>query len=226
MPLVGKSGVSIPVVLPRLVDLRLDGVDTVIAGFMDLVSMSSPLHNVVIRFRGRTYGDSTRASAIKKIITLYYEYLVLEYPRKLDHLTISPNLFEDVLVFDARSYSTPTFHPMYNLQLRLPGTHHALTLRTIPLFPLKNIREFTAAKLDLDSRNWREVLQEVEGLLHLQLDGLGQPELALGALGFDDGGVCGETIRIILDRSHPHSQKREPTNRPQTAIAGAPQYHY
>ena len=92
MPLICESALVPPVVLPRLVYLRLCGAETVIAGLMGLISMSSPLHNVIIRFK-LTYSPSewTLTDAVKKILTSYYECQGLDYPCEVNCLTISSN---------------------------------------------------------------------------------------------------------------------------------------
>ena len=46
LSLVENSGEPVPIVLPRLVDLKLCGTDEGIDGFIDLISMSSPLYSV------------------------------------------------------------------------------------------------------------------------------------------------------------------------------------
>jgi len=51
VPAAETSGALAPVFLPQLVDLRLCGEDAIIAEFIRLVDMSSPLHGVVIYFK-------------------------------------------------------------------------------------------------------------------------------------------------------------------------------
>ena len=57
LPSVENSGGLVPIVLPCLVDLRLCGKDGAINGFMDLISMSSPLHNIIINFQDNHIPD-------------------------------------------------------------------------------------------------------------------------------------------------------------------------
>ena len=61
LPSIGNSGELVPVVLPRLVDLKLHGTDEAIEEFIDIISMSSPLHNVTIDFE---YNDSSLAARV------------------------------------------------------------------------------------------------------------------------------------------------------------------
>jgi len=77
---------------------------------------------------------------------------------------------------------------------------NALTEQVIPLFPLKDICEFTANGLEFVTNSWRRRLGKMEGLLHLQLTHLDIGP-ALGALDFDRRGVYGEATQIILKDS-------------------------
>jgi hypothetical protein len=45
LPAVERSGTPVPIVLPQLVDLRLNGAKGPVLQFVDLIDMSSPLHN-------------------------------------------------------------------------------------------------------------------------------------------------------------------------------------
>ena len=82
----------------------------------------------------------------------------------------------------------------------VPAGGNALTERVIPLFPLKDIREFTANGLKFVTNSWRRILGEMEGLLHLQLTHLDTGPV-LDALDFDRGGVYGEATKIRLKDS-------------------------
>ena len=46
-PLVEASGAPFPIVLPRLVGLRLCGLQAAVVGFLDFISMSSSLQDIV-----------------------------------------------------------------------------------------------------------------------------------------------------------------------------------
>jgi len=117
IPQAKPSGPSIPVAPPQLVDLRLYGAEATIAGFMDLVSMSSPLHNITIHFEStRTSIIPALASTIKKILTPYYKNQGPDYPRKANSLTISKSEGK-FLAFNVGSRSTSASSPTFNLKL-------------------------------------------------------------------------------------------------------------
>ena len=169
-PSVENSGGLVPVVLPHLVDLRLYGVDEVIDGFIDLVSMSSPLHNVTIDFeRNNAPSVAAHENTAKKILTVYYGCKELEYPRKVTHLTISspPSCH---LTIGAKSHSTSAHRPTYNLELRFHGMRGALVQKVIHFFPLKHVRKYTVERFDPPADDWRRTLRRMKGLLHLRLD--------------------------------------------------------
>ena len=187
LPPIEGSGTLAPIVLPRLVDLRLYGMGTFVAGFMVLVSMS-PLHNVVIHIqsdRGPTF--PVPSEAIKQILTAYYECQELEHPRKVDHLTVS---MRHLLVVNASSSPTPACHPTYSLTLQAFEMGSAVVAGILSLFPLEHICVFAATELDLIEDDWHTVLQEMKGLMHLRFDSL-EVGPVLDALGLDDEGVYG-----------------------------------
>ena len=185
LPPVEGSGVFVPIVLPRLVDLTLYGLGTLIAGFMDLVGMS-PLHNVVIHLE--RYGTvPVLSGAVKQILSAYYECQGLEYPRKVDNLTVS--LGNIPMVIHASSSATSACHPTYNSRLQSFDTSGAFIGKIIPLFPLEHTQVFAATKLGLIEYDWRMVFQKMKGLLHLQLDSI-DIRPVLNALRLDNRGVC------------------------------------
>jgi len=193
IPLVDQSEEPSSVVLPQLVDLRLDGSGTVIAGLMALVSMS-PLHNVVIRFQ-HTYLSNVwdLSDTVKQILTAYYKCQGLEHPRKVDHLTVSSR---HELVASARSSPTLECPPTYSLELQFYDMRNALAKETIPLFPSEHTRVFATTGLNLDVDDWRIVLLNMKGLLSLRLDRLDIGPV-LDALCFD-----GESAYLDLPTPH------------------------
>jgi len=198
LPPIEKSGPPVPVVLSNLVDLRLYDTDSDIVGFTDLINMSSPLRNFVIRFHAARF--PTLVATVKKILTAYYECRGLERPRRADHLTISSGPMENDLTIDAGSPSTPS----PNFKLQFHGVVGMFTGDIVPLFPLKHVRKFTVEGLAVTVDDWCRMLRGMRGLLHLQLNNL-EIGPALGGLGFDDEGMYGEAIEIELNHSHVHS---------------------
>ena len=172
LPPVEGPGTLVPVILPRLVDLRLYGLEAVVVGFLDLVSMSSPLHSVIIRLK---FAYAPRPQALvgtaEKILSPYYECQGLEYPRGVERLTVSTSL-KGGLEFCAGSRSTPVPYPISNLNLQFcsHGMEKELIRRVVPLFPLKDVLEFTAVGLSFSTDDWRWIFRDMENLLHLRLD--------------------------------------------------------
>lgn len=202
MPRVEPSIPLVPIVLPRLVDLRLQGTTAIVAEFVGLIGMSSPLHNVDINLEStNTFTDPN--SAVKRILTLYYECQGLDYPRRADQLTISSDLGKESLVFDARSESTRTSHPTYNLKLRFNEVHNKLVEEICLLFPLDHVHEFAAVDLDLPSDEYRRMLREMVGLSHLELDNLDIGPV-LDALDYDTQceGMHKKPTETALKHSH------------------------
>ena len=205
MPSIENSGELVPVVLPRLVELRLCGMGEVIDGFIDLVSMSSPLHNVIISFQHND--DAPLANTTKKLLTAYYGSKGLEHPRKATHLTVSArDLLENNLTISSKTRSVFASHPIYNLDLYFRRTWGTLAQKIIPLFPLKHVHEYAIERLNLSTDDWRRMLQKMNGLLHLQLDGTNVGPV-LNALDLSDEGMYrGATWTIVFHHSHAHSQ--------------------
>jgi len=200
IPLPRTSGTLAPFVLSRLVDLRLHGTEGAIFRFIDLIGMSSPLHNVVIHF-GRI-PDSTApvlASIMEKILVAYYNCQGLDHPRRIDSLTVSLRSKER-LVFDARSHSTP----MSNLKLRFPWggglVWHRAVEGAFAFFPSKDIREFTIEELPLTGT----MLQKMKDLSHLHLCGHDNQNIwhALGTLSLGNQGASNQIYREAWNHMH------------------------
>ena len=141
-----QSGELVPIVLPQLVDLRLRGTAVIVAGFVDLVSMASPLHNFIIDFQ-HVYGlvVSPFTDTSKKIIKAYYECPGLDLPRTANRLSVSSDLPGNSLALDAGSCSTPAS----SLKLQFRGIGIASVGKIIPIFPSKHLHEFTVDGLAL-----------------------------------------------------------------------------
>lgn len=169
IPLAPKSGAPDPIVLSQLVDLRLYGNWAIVAEFIDLLNMASPLHHVTIHLQ-HAHGLAVPAftGAVKKILTAYYGCPGLDYPRTPNRLSVSLDPPENNLAFDAGSES----HSRSNLKLQFRAMVNATVEKTIPLFPLNHLHEFTADGLVLVADDWRRVLREMKRLLHLRLDSL------------------------------------------------------
>ena len=123
VPLPSASGTCVPFVLPRLVDLRLHGTSESILGLIDLIGMSSPLHNVVIRFAyDPNFNTPHLIGIMEKILVAYYDRQGPDCPRKHDTLAISFQSNSSTLTFDAGSRSTSTA----NLELQFKLTDEIL----------------------------------------------------------------------------------------------------
>ena len=219
MPLVEPPEPSVPIVLPRLIDLQLYGTEAIIAGFVDLVSMSSPLHNFLIDFG--SVSTPALAGAVQKILVLYYECQGLDYPHTAGHLTVSLDSGKKSLVFNAGSPSASASHPTSNLELRFGGVDNALAGEICLLFPLDHVLEFTAIGLRLARDTFREMVEKMGGLLHLRLDKVDLGPV-MGALGVGDPreGVHKEAVDTILNCLHA-CRRGARTAYPQPAIVDA-----
>ena len=200
IPPVEKSGAPGPIFLPRLVDLTLYGTESVIAGFIDLVSISSLLYNIVIHFSYTS--DPVLISTIKRILTEYC-YQGPDYPRKVNNLTISSDPLGK-LSFDAGAPSTPALNPAFNLNLRFHAFGHALARDVVPLFPLEHVREFAVVGLYLSTGFWRRTLRKMNNLSLLWLNGV-DVGLTLDPLNPNCGGVYREATNAIFTHSRVHS---------------------
>ena len=171
---VESSEAPVPFVPPRLVNLKLHGIAECISEFINLIDMSSPLHNVIFHFH-YPYDQNVPAliGAVKKILAVYYECGGLCHPRKANRITISSsstgNL--DPLVFAVQSHSGPASTPRPILELQF-GRTDEVSETILPLFPLNDVQEFTAEGLELSSNGYYTVLREMKNLLHLRLSKL------------------------------------------------------
>lgn len=188
----------VPFVLPQLVDLRLYGPELPVLGFIDLIGMSSPLHNVVVRF-GRT--RDPLASAAKKVLVAYYGCPGLEQPRKVDRLTISHDPMNNHLTFNTQSDSAPTS----NLELKFneidEDIRDTMVEEAFPLFPLNDIQEFAASGLDLHGDFYRGMFQGMKSLSHLRLCNLSISPVLDGLSSISQGALKSATGAMLI-RSH------------------------
>ena len=161
----------VPLVLRRLAILRLHGTGAAILKFMDLIDMSSPLHDVVIRFHRDFH---PHAATVAKIFAAYYECQGLNYPRKFNHLTISYSSEKEYLIFNARSRSAPTSSLKSNLRFQFNGMSRyagdRMIKETFPLFPLNDIREFAAEGSVICGDLYNEMFPKMKNVSHLRLE--------------------------------------------------------
>ena len=201
IPLPGPQEVSTPFVLPRLTDLRLHGTKGAIFGLINLLGMSSPLHNVVIRFGYiNNLTIPTLASTMEKVLVAYYDCQGLGYPRKIDSLTISSPWNGSCLTFDARSRSAPTSN--LKLQSYWPGGFRRgkdeVVEKIFALFPSDNIQEFAVEGLPLTGR----MLRKVKDLSHLRLRNQNSLDLERALLSLGHQGTFSKSTMRILNFIH------------------------
>jgi len=160
---VEKSEAPAPVVLPQLVDLSLCGLSTSVAGFMgQVINMTSPLHNVAIRFRSTSIpAVADLVSTTKKLLTAYYRHEGLGHPREVNHLAVA-----------STSSSMPGLAPL---------------LLPFSLWHVSTSSLLSAERLDLVADDLCETLRKMKGLVHLQLGSTGIGPV-LDALDSDD--IC------------------------------------
>jgi hypothetical protein len=222
-PLPGPSETLVPFILPRLVDLRLYGKETDILRLIDLIDMSSPLHNVAVRFaRLPDLTPSALATTLKKLLVAYYECRGTDHPRKINYLTISYNSETRQLAFNTRSRSTLTSKLGSNLKVQFGGIDELdsseMVTEAFPILPLNGIQGFTAEGLDLYGDVCSRELQRMDGLSRLQLDNLSIWPV-LDALTSDTKGTLKVVIKTTLN--HPHAHRRiASTDRPRAGIIG------
>lgn len=210
IPLPGpERTASTPFILPQLVSLRLDGRETAISGFLDLIGMSSPLHDVIVRFGSGTRVATVTALAriMKEILAAYYKCEGLNHPRKASRLTISYNSEKRYLVFHSRSHPTPTSNPKSNLKLQFHGidelARDKMVKEMFPFFPLDDVREFAIEGLFFDVDGHRGMFQKLKDLSHLRLE---RQYIwpVLRALSFGNNGMF-DMVAKITSRSPPHT---------------------
>jgi len=224
LPLPEPSVPLVPLVLPRLVDLRLRGLEWGVTGIVDLIGVSSPLRNIVILIP-RTLDEHTEVfvDMMKKILAVYYGCPGLDHPSTSNCLTISLRSSGHNLAFDTRLCSTPTSYPTSNLDLHINGIWderaHQLARDAFTLFPVDRIQEFTAVGLNLPVGMYRTVFRKMECLLHLRLDNLDIGPVS-NALRPGIRGVHGKTSKIMLNHLHAHRSVVS-TARTQTTIVNS-----
>ena len=171
MPLPWPTSALVPFILPRLVSLRLHGTETAILKFIELIDMSSPLYDVVIRFH---HDSQPHADTVPKILAAYYECQGLKYHRKFNHLTISYSSEKMYLIFNTRSRSAPASNPKSNLRFQFNGANEYQADRIVkeifPLFPLDDIREFAAEGPVIYGDQYSEMFQKMKNVSHLRLE--------------------------------------------------------
>jgi len=173
IPLPGPPSALAPFVLPRLSDLRLHGEEGAILRFIDFIGMSSPLHDVTIRF-DRNFNLSIRAlaSTMQTILAIYYGSQGLNYPRTVNRLAISYNPQERCITFDAQSHHSAMSNVRSNLRFQFDGISASEGINTvkagIPLFPLDDLREFAADGFASYGDWYRRVFQRMKNRSRLR----------------------------------------------------------
>ena len=175
LPLPGKSDPLVPVILPRLVTLRLHGSEAAISGFINLIGMSSPLRNVTMSFaRDPNLIVPALAGAVRKILVAYHECQGSDYHRKIHRFTVAYNREKERLVFTARPRSASTPNLKSNFRFQFNGIDEnvgdAMVKETFPLFPLNDVREFAAKGPAIYGDRYGEMFQKMKDLSHLRLD--------------------------------------------------------
>lgn len=210
IPQPGSSG-SPPIffTLPHLVTLRLYGTEAAILGFLDFVGMSSPLHDVVVRFsRFQDFNAIALASTVKKILVAYYECQGLDHLRKVNHITISSNSEKAHLAFATRSHPVPTPNLRSNLRIQFnvisERDRNAMVQETIPLFPLDDLRGLAFEGSALYGDVCAEILWRTKNLSHLRLDDL-DIWPALDALTSNDPGMFKAVTKTMLINPRVHT---------------------
>lgn len=177
IPRIVASEVPVPYALSRLADLTLRGMMGCISGFMNLVDMSSPPHNIILGFRNH-YDTAVPAlvDTVKGILAAYYQRTGLTYPRNAANFMVKYKHWKESgvpLIFDiksAKSRSAPPSTPQFTLRLEFLDLYEFHQL--LPLFPLKTVQSFTADGLFFSRREYRSILWKMNHLLHLHLAAL------------------------------------------------------
>ena len=169
-PQVESAEAPVPFALPQLVVLRLHGTPGYLLRLTNLIGTSSPLHNLALNFK-YTHGQDITAlvDVTKKILSAYYECEGLDHPRNANYLSVAGAQWGP-LYFAARSRSTPVSSPRPPLELQFCRTDELMNI--LPLFPLKDTREFSIGGLVLSSTEHHRMLQLVKGISQLQLSRL------------------------------------------------------
>ena len=171
MSRVEPLGIPVSCVLSQLTDLKLCGTEGCVSGLIDLIGMSPPLLNVVLRFRyPRLQAVPSLVRPVKKILRVYYGRTEPVRHRKAIHLVVEEKLGQNQapLVFVAKS-SKSRFAPssQSTLRLELWGRHKVLEF--FNLFPMKNVQTFSVDGLSLHSTQYHTILRKMKGLMHLSL---------------------------------------------------------
>ena len=173
MPRVEPSGVPVSFVLSQLTDLKLCGMVDCVSGLIDLIGMSPPLLDVVLRFRHpRHQIVPPLFDPVKKILGAYYGRTEPDRARKAVHLMVEQTFGQDraPIAFVVKS-SEPRPAPAPSLQssLRLELWWAQEVFEFFHLFPLENVKTFSANRLSIYLPQYRTILQKMEHLMHLNL---------------------------------------------------------
>jgi hypothetical protein len=176
IPLPGPTGTSpVSFTLPQLTSLGLYGTDVAVVEFLEFIGMSSPLHDVVLRFsRPPFFAPPDLVDTVKRVLAAYYECPGLNHPRKVNHLTISHNSDKHRITLNTRSHLAAPANLRSNLKLQLNGISApvAAMKKAFPLFPLNDVRGLAleGSVFYEDECCW--MFREIENLSYLRLDDL------------------------------------------------------
>ena len=206
MPLANPPEAPVPCAFLRLVDLTLRGTAECISGFLNLIDMSSPLYNVVLRFR-HPFSQPVMAlvDAMRKPLMAYYTCAEQDRPCNAGDLTVESRGWgrRVPLVFDyktAKSRSAPASTPPPTLRLEFWGIDDPFYL--FRLFPSRSVQTFTVNGLFFSSKRYCAVLQKMECLVHLHLSAL-DVEQALPAIDHNPGAPrTGTKTQLRIARSY------------------------
>lgn len=151
-------------------------------GILDLIGMSSPLNDVVVRFGcSPDFHVPTLAGTVKKILVAYYECQGLDHPRKASNMSVSYDSEKRLLAFNSRSHPASPPNLRSNLKFQFNGIgavdRNAMMRRVFPLFPLDDVRGFAIEGSALHGEGCAEIFRGVvfrgmKNLAHLRLDDL------------------------------------------------------
>ena len=166
IPLSVTSGTPVSFILPRLVNLRLYGAKGAIIGLVDLIGMSSPLHDIAIHVDYTPdFTIPALVSTMEKIVVPYYNGQRVKHSRKINNLTISSRMNDLYLTFEAKSHSAPPSNLVVQfLWVGELGCGKVVD-GTFDLLPSNDVQELTIEGFPIT----RKMLQKMNKLSHLRL---------------------------------------------------------
>ena len=175
--------------------------------FTDLVGMSSPPHDVAMRFGPTDIATIPRlVNAMKEILVQYYERKGLIHPRKVNHLAISYNSISYkpgglCIVINSRSHSTPRSNLRFQFEWTNERERDIVVKEGFPPFLLDDVREFAVECSVINKDEYRGMFQKMKNLSHLELDEL-NIQLVLDVLSTDNHGMFKMVTKTTLIHLH------------------------